>query len=152
MENIVALGIEFVVAVVFFLVGRYVWPNLPKTGLKEKLDVLYGWAACFVPWAKKFLDGKTGEEKMAAVIEELRKAAEEAGWNVTDEQLRAIAQTAYDAMKAGEEKAKTEAAQPLEAVSAAPIVNVYANAPEVNVTSEQGEGEKEKPPEQGEKE
>ncbi len=51
---------------------------------------------------KRVQKDKTGEEKMAAVVEQLKKIADEAGLNVTEDQLKAIAQTAYNAMKAGE--------------------------------------------------
>lgn len=49
--------------------------------------------------ARQFLEAKTGEEKMEYVISELKKVAEANKWNVTEEQLRAIAQAAYDRMK-----------------------------------------------------
>ena len=42
---------------------------------------------------------------MAAVVEKLKEIADEAGIEVTEDQLRAIAQSAYNAMKAGEKEA-----------------------------------------------
>lgn len=53
--------------------------------------------------ARQFLEAKTGEEKMEYVISELKKVAEANKWNVTEEQLRAIAQAAYDRMKKEDE-------------------------------------------------
>ena len=45
---------------------------------------------------------------------------------MTEDQLRAIAQSAYNAMKAGEKEADIAIAQPVEAVqAAAPTVNIY---------------------------
>lgn len=101
MENIIYLGVQFGFAVVFFLAGRYVLPNVTPA-VVDKLALLSGWAAKFVAWAKEFKQDKTGQEKMAAVVAELAKIAEKAGIEVTQEQLEAIAQTAYNAMKAGE--------------------------------------------------
>ena len=55
-----------------FLLGKYVFPNIPKT-VTDKLASLSEWAAQFVEWAKEFKKGQTGEEKMAAVVEQLKR-------------------------------------------------------------------------------
>ena len=112
-----------VVTVAAFLVGKYVFPKVPQN-MKDKLKILTDWAAKFVIWAKEFLDKKTGAEKMAAVVEQLKRIADEAGIEVTEEQLKAIAQAAYEAMKAGE--AEAIPAQ-LEAVTAQPAATVVIN-------------------------
>jgi hypothetical protein len=112
-----------VVTVAAFLVGKYVFPKVPQD-MKDKLNLLADWAAKFVIWAKEFLDKKTGAEKMAAVVEQLKRIADEAGIEVTEEQLKAIAQAAYEAMKAGE--AEAIPAQ-LEAVTAQPAATVVIN-------------------------
>lgn len=111
------------VTVAAFLVGKYVFPKVPQD-MKDKLAILADWAAKFVIWAKEFLDKKTGAEKMAAVVEQLKRIADEAGIEVTEEQLKAIAQAAYEAMKAGE--AEAIPAQ-LEAVTAQPAATVVIN-------------------------
>ena len=66
------------------------------------------WAEKFVVWAKEFMKKQTGEEKMAAVVEKLKEIADEAGLDVTEDQLKAIAQSAYNAMKAREKEAETD--------------------------------------------
>ena len=86
--------------------------------------MLSDWAAEFVVWAREFLKSKTGEEKMAAVVDKLKEIADEAGLNVTEDQLKAIAQSAYEAMKAGE---TATAVTPLEAVTATPAATVVIN-------------------------
>lgn len=120
MDNVIYAAVYFGVTLGAFLLGKYVFPNIPQT-VTDKLASLSEWAAQFVEWAKEFKKGQTGEEKMAAVVEQLKKIADEAGLNVTEEQLKAIAQTAYNAMKAGE---KENAAEPLEAVTAVPAATV----------------------------
>ena len=85
-------------------------------------------------WAKEFKKDKTGEEKMAAVVEQLKKIADEAGLNVTEDQLKAIAQTAYNAMKAGEKESNT--AEPLEALTATPAATVVINTTAPVTTTE----------------
>ena len=103
MDNVIYAAVYFAVTLGAFLIGKYVCPNIPKT-VTDKLGELSEWAAKFVEWAKEFKKDKTGEEKMAAVVEQLKKIADEAGLNVTEDQLKAIAQAAYNAMKAGEKE------------------------------------------------
>lgn len=125
MNDIIMLAVQLGVAVAAFLAGKYVFPNIPKS-VTEKLSSLSAWAAQFVVWAKQFMQTQSGEEKMAAVVEKLKEIADEAGLEVTEDQLKAIAQSAYNAMKAGEKEADIVTAQPLEAVqAAAPTVNIF---------------------------
>ena len=128
MNDIIFLAVQLGVTVAAFIVGKYVFPNLPKN-VTDKLATLSQWAAKFVEWAKEFMKKQTGEEKMAAVVEKLKEIADEAGIDVTEDQLRAIAQSAYNAMKAGEKEAAAAEPQALEAVQV-PTVNIYTAAPE----------------------
>lgn len=103
MDNVIYAAVYFAVTLGAFLIGKYVCPNIPKT-VTDKLGELSEWAAKFVEWAKEFKKDKTGEEKMAAVVEQLKKIADEAGLNVTEDQLKAIAQTAYNAHESRRER------------------------------------------------
>lgn len=123
MNDIIILAVQLGITVAAFVVGKYVFPNLPKN-VTDKLTALSQWAAKFVEWAKEFMKKQTGEEKMAAVVEKLKEIADEAGIEVTEDQLRAIAQSAYNAMKAGEKEAAVIEPQALEAVQV-PTVNIY---------------------------
>ena len=123
MNDIIILAVQLGITVAAFVVGKYVFPNLPKN-VTDKLTTLSQWAAKFVEWAKEFMKKQTGEEKMAAVVEKLKEIADEAGIEVTEDQLRAIAQSAYNAMKAGEKEAAVIELQALEAVQV-PTVNIY---------------------------
>lgn len=104
MNDIVILAIQLGITIAAFIIGKYVFPNVPKS-VTEKLNTLSAWAAQFVVWAKQFMQSQSGEEKMAAVVQKLKEIADEAGLEVTEDQLRAIAQSAYNAMKAGEKEA-----------------------------------------------
>lgn len=110
MKDIIVLGVQLGVTVAAFLVGKYVFPNIPKS-VTDKLDTLSAWAVKFVEWAKQFMKTKNGEEKMAEVVKKLKEIADEAGMEVTEDQLKAIAQSAYNAMKAGEKEANKDAAE-----------------------------------------
>lgn len=123
MNDIIVLAVQLGITVAAFVVGKYVFPNLPKN-VTDKLTTLSQWAAKFVEWAKEFMKKETGEEKMAAVVEKLKEIADEAGIDVTEDQLRAIAQSAYNAMKAGEKEAAVIEPQAVEAVQV-PTVNIY---------------------------
>lgn len=112
MNDIIILAVRLGITVAAFVVGKYVFPNIPKN-VTDKLTTLSQWAAKFVEWAKEFMKKQTGEEKMTAVVEKLKEIADEAGIKVTEDQLRAIAQSAYNAMKAGEKEAGAAAEETL---------------------------------------
>lgn len=107
MNDIILLAVQLGIAVAAFAAGKYIFPKVPKT-VTDKLNMLSQWAAQFVVWAKEFMKKQTGEEKMAAVVEKLKEIADEAGLDVAEDQLKAIAQSAYNAMKAGEKEAETD--------------------------------------------
>lgn len=130
MDNIIMQAITLGVMVGAFVCGKYVFPNMPKN-VADKLNDLAPWAGKFVVWAREFMKASTGQEKMDAVVKELYKIAEEKGIKVTENQLKAIAQAAYEAMKAGEKEAGTQETQAMHykigqrEVAKAPIVNVF---------------------------
>lgn len=117
-KEIIFSLIYCIVTVGAFCAGKYIFPKIPESA-KEKLTYLAEWAAKFVIWAREFLKTESGEEKMAAVVRQLKAIAEEAGLDVTEEQLKAIAQTAYEAMKAGE--AEVQQPEQLLEVTAQPL-------------------------------
>lgn len=140
MNDIIILAVQLGITVAAFVVGKYVFPNLPKN-VTDKLTTLSQWAAKFVEWAKEFMKKQTGEEKMAAVVEKLKEIADEAGIEVTEDQLRAIAQSAYNAMKAGEKEAGAAAEETLatyykigeRAAAKGSTVNIYTGTAQAEV-------------------
>ena len=104
-NDLVVLVIQIVVLVGAWLFGKYVTPNIPKdtiTTVTNKINLIVQYADQFVSWAKQFLQDKSGPEKMDEVIIQLKKIAERYGIDITEEEIRAIAQKAYDTMKAQE--------------------------------------------------
>lgn len=128
MNNIIILAIQLAVAVGAFALGKYVFPNIPKN-VSEKLQELSGWAAQFVVWAREFMKTSTGKEKMDKVVEQLKKIADEAGLKVTEEQLRAIAQTAYEAMMAGTKEAGQTTEAPQAEAATVPAITIINHGP-----------------------
>ena len=121
MIDIAVTVIELVVVVGAFLVGKYVWPNVATESVETittKVNLVITWAEKFVSWAKQFMSTSTGSEKMAAVVEQLQSICEKYGIEMTEAELQAIAQKAYDSMKAGEASAtsSTDTTTPSEIV------------------------------------
>ena len=116
-----------------FCAGKYIFPNIPAS-VKDKLAELAEWAAKFVVWAREFKKTESGEKKMEAVVKQLKEIAEKAGMDVTEDQLKAIAQTAYEAMKAGEAEAQPE--QLMKAIEAQTMPTVVINTGTVAVATD----------------
>lgn len=138
MDKIIMQAVVLGVMVAAFLTGKYVFPNIPKS-VTDKLNTLSQWAAQFVIWAREFMKSETGEEKMAMVVQKLKEIADEAGIKVTEDQLKAIAQAAYEAMMAGQKEADmTEAAKKAAMTVAAPTAaTVIINAGADKVTAKE---------------
>ena len=117
MENIIYNAVLLLISIGGFLLGKFIFPNVPKS-VADKLRQLAAWADKFVVWAREFMKADSGQAKMEKVVEQLKAVAKEAGWNVTEDQLRAIAQAAYENMMAG----AAEAQQPQEPAKAASVV------------------------------
>lgn len=107
MEDIIIQAATLGVMIISFLAGKYIFPNMPAS-VTDKLQDLTMWADKFVVWAREFMQSSTGAEKMDKVVEQLKAIADEAGLKVTEEQLKAIAQAAYESMKAGEKESRAE--------------------------------------------
>lgn len=120
MENIIFNAVLLLISIGGFLLGKFVFPNVPKS-VADKLRQLAAWADKFVVWAREFMKADSGQDKMEKVVEQLKAVAKEAGWNVTEDQLRAIAQAAYENMMAG----AAEAQQPQEPAQAASAARYY---------------------------
>ena len=124
MNTIIICAVQLGAAIAAFLLGKYVFPEAKEyiPEVMENLAIVERWAEKFVRWAKEFKKDKPGKEKMDEVVKKLQEVAEKAGLDITEDQIRAIAQTAYDAMKAGE----METATPLEAATV-PTATVIIN-------------------------
>lgn len=116
-----------------FCAGKYIFPNIPASA-KDKLKDLAEWAEKFVVWAREFKKTESGEKKMEAVVNQLKAIADEVGMDVTEDQLKAIAQTAYEAMKAGEAEAQPE--QLMKAIEAQTMPTVVINTGTVAVATD----------------
>ena len=104
-------GIFYVViglaSICFFMLGKYVFPQAADA-INSALTILgsypmlmkWGEAAC--RYIKQYFDTMSGEDKNKKAAEIIVELAKQAGLRITEEQARAIAQAAYEAMKRGE--------------------------------------------------
>lgn len=107
-EEIITVTVELVIMVAAFLLGKFVFPKIPEGTLvkvKEGIELIVTYADKYVSWAKQFMATESGEDKMNAVVKELAKIAERYNIDITESEIKAIAQKAYDEMKKGEAEA-----------------------------------------------
>ena len=114
-NDLILVVIQCIILIGSYLVGRYLIPNIQTPEAKEtiqdviaKTDLIINYADKFVSWAKEFKKKSTGAEKMQAVVEQLTMIAQQNGIDMSQEQITAIAQKAYDSMKTGIEAAEND--------------------------------------------
>lgn len=71
-----------------------------------KTNLIMQYAEAFVAWAKQFKSDLSGKEKMNAVVTELLEIADKYELDISETEICAIAQQAYDTMKNKEESIK----------------------------------------------
>lgn len=101
------------VSILFFLLGKYVFPQAADAingalGLLESYPLLMKWGEAACQYIKQYFDALSGEEKNKKAAEIIMELAKQAGIEMTEEQARSIAQAAYAAMKRGEKESANE--------------------------------------------
>ena len=99
MENSYLI-IELICVIAGFVIGKFFLPT--QTGQKtvEVIETVGLWATQFIHYCNQYIN-KTGPEKMDYVIAELVKICEKEKIQISEEQIRAIAQKTYDSVKNG---------------------------------------------------
>ena len=109
-ENIFYI-IQLIAMVICFLIGKFVVPRVPNETIQDvtaKVNLIINYADKFVSWAKYFMKDSTGKDKMAEVMKQLKNIAERYNLDISDDEIQAIVQKAYDSMQAGIEATETE--------------------------------------------
>ena len=100
-EDVVIIVLQAIVVVLAFLVGQYVFPKVKANNkydeIKETLSVLTAQAENYIHYAKEFIDGD-GDDKMNFCVTALKTAAKKNGIEVSETELKAVIQKAYDTM------------------------------------------------------
>lgn len=102
--NIIVDVVVIAVIIGSYLFGKYVTPklsddtkNMIENAVSE-LSFIATYADKFVRWAREFMKDKKGSEKMEEVIAKLQEIADKYDIHMTEDQIKAIAQTAYENM------------------------------------------------------
>lgn len=102
MDKIIIYAIELVVAVVAFLLGRYVFPAIKQYFNElnnDDVSTVASWVYKFVVSAKNQFNDGCGVQKLEYVTEQVLALCERNNINLTDEQIRALIEDAYVLMK-----------------------------------------------------
>lgn len=99
------LILQVIVIIVFYLVGKYIVPKLSQDDLKT-LQLVQNWVTQFVNEAANFTN-LTGSEKKKYVSEQIVKILNEKGIAMTEEQISALIETAYNTLKKTTEEQTT---------------------------------------------
>lgn len=102
----------FFIIELIFIIAAFIIGKLQNNGtiqpetidqLANKFYLFTTYADALIMWAKQFLKDSTGPEKMETVVEKLKNIA--AGYNITisEDEIRAIAQKEYDALKSADQ-------------------------------------------------
>lgn len=127
--------IIIVIMVLSYIYGRYISPRLhpgavdqTKKALDE-LTLVANYADKFVIWAREFLKNKPGTEKMDEVLSKLEEVTRKYKLVMTSEQLKAIAQAAYENMKTEDKdtSAATIAEKAIDAIKETAVANAANN-------------------------
>ena len=105
MDNqVLILIMQAGIVLVAYLVGRYFLPTELGQETVEVISFISAWAQQFISYAAQYVN-KPGPDKMDYVVSELTKIAEKEKIDISKEQIKAIAQNAYDAAQKGKEDA-----------------------------------------------
>ena len=95
MDDIIYFGIMLVISILSFIMGKFVFPKIPN----DNMEIIEKWAIKIVHFCRQCLAGEEGEKKMEKAISLLDQIQHKYDMNLTEEELKAIIQYAYDKMK-----------------------------------------------------
>ena len=99
------LGIQLIVIIVFYLLGKYVAPKLSQNDLAT-LQLIQSWVLQFVNEASTFTN-MSNVEKKEYVSEQVSKILAEKGITMSSEQISALIETAYNTFIKTQEEQST---------------------------------------------
>lgn len=69
------------------------------TEIESKIALITNYAEAFISWAKQFMKNDKGSVKMDEVVNKLTIISNRYNLDITEDEIRAIAQRTYDRMK-----------------------------------------------------
>ena len=96
--------VEAIFLIAAYVIGKFVHtnPNINQKTIdqiSQKIYLITNYAEAFIIWAKQFMNKASGPEKMDAVVEKLKEVAERYDLDISEDEIRAIAQRTYDTVK-----------------------------------------------------
>ena len=98
MENLVYI-VVWVISVIAFLIASKIIGGDSTKEIVMKTNLIVQYADAFVSWARQFKTELSGNEKMDAVVNKLKKITNRYDIEISEDELKAIIQKAYDNMK-----------------------------------------------------
>ena len=129
MESIVYLVTWIIIVIALIIVNKTLGADSAKD-VVMKTSLIIQYAEAFVSWARQFKSNLSGNEKMDVVTEKLINVADKHDIDISEDEIRAIAQKAYDTMKNKDEAIKLVSNANQTAIYA---VNEILSRPDVNV-------------------
>lgn len=103
--EMIFLILQAIVVIISYLVGKYIVPKLSNNEL-EVFNLVKNWVEQFVNEAANFTN-YSGEEKKKYVSEQIVKLLNEKGIYMTEAQISALIETAYNTLKKTQEEKAT---------------------------------------------
>lgn len=103
-RDILVLIADIIVLIIMYLLGRRQSITISNrtiniTELESKIALITNYAEAFISWAKQFMKDDKGPVKMNEVVNKLIIISERYNLDITEDEIRAIAQRTYDRIK-----------------------------------------------------
>lgn len=103
-RDILVLIADIVGLIVIYFLGRHQSITVSNrtiniTELESKIALITNYAEAFISWAKQFMKDDKGPVKMDEVVSKLIIISERYNLDITEDEIRAIAQRTYDRIK-----------------------------------------------------
>jgi hypothetical protein len=102
MDKIIVYAIQLGIAIISFLLGKYIFPTVKQYFNElnsDNVSTVASWVYKFVISAKNQFNDGCGEQKLEYVTEQVSALCERNNINLTNEQIRALIEDAYTLMK-----------------------------------------------------
>lgn len=90
--------IETIIIVCYLMLSKNNDNTKTIADTTAKINLIIKYADAFVSWARQFMDNKSGPAKMNEVVAQLKMIANKNDIDMSETEIKAIAQKAYDNM------------------------------------------------------
>lgn len=115
-HDLIMAVIQLAVLLISYVLGRYVMPKVPQdtvNNIANTAAMVLEYATSFCSYAQQFMKTNTGEERMEWVVTSVSAICVKNNVDISEEEIRAIAQRAYNLMKNETQEPIKIAAEPI---------------------------------------